>query len=187
MPNWCADQVAFTSNQPNDLSALFHLKQDLEQALETIQEGDSTWIGRLLRYKGANPNDIYCRGFIRDFSDKEEIQSNGNFILSVDSAWEPSFEVYEWMAETYDLDYVLIADEPGSEIFINTDVEGNIFSDRYYVYNDDLDDFYFSSLEEVVEALNEIDIPATTEMTLEELNQLDDDIKVYRYQESVDF
>lgn len=187
MPNWCADHAAFTSNRSNDLSSLFNLRQDLEQALETIQEGDDDWIGRLLRYKGANPADIYCRGFVQDFSNEKEIESKGIFTLDLDSAWEPSFEVYEWIAKTYDLDYVLIAEEPGQEIFINTDVEGKIFNERYYIYNDDLDCYYFTSLEEVVEALNEIKIPATTEMTLEELNQLDDEITIHRYQASLDF
>lgn len=183
MPNWCTDQVVFISN---NVANLLKLEQDLDDALRLIDEGDETWIGRLLRYKGADVINTYCRGFIYYASDKEEVEETELFSLNVNSAWEPLIDVYNWMAEHYDLEYVLTAEEPGCGIYINTDVEGNIFGDRYYVEHDDLDYNYFETLDEVINALQSIQIPAKLGMTLEELNRLDEDMSVQEFKKSFD-
>ena len=182
MPNWCYDQVVFEG----DVNSLINLQKDLSKALATIEEGESCWIGRLLMYKGMKYEDITigCRSFIDTFSSLEEIKTSKHFHLYTESAWSPVTEMYDWIAETYDLDYVLWAEEPGMDIYINTDVEGKHFPERYYVSCDDgLDECYFPTLKEVVEALkDELNLPATYKMTLEELNELDDDVFIYEFE-----
>lgn len=184
MPNWCTDQVVFTSS---NLDNLLNLERDLDDALRLINEGDETWIGRLLRYKGEDVGKFYCRGFIYYASDKEEVEETEQFTLNVNSAWVPAIDVYDWIAEQYDLDYVLAAEEPGCDIYINTDVTGDIFGQRYYVYHENLGGRCFSTVDEIINAFQTINIPAKVGMTLEELDQLDDDIFIRRYKESVDF
>ena len=182
MPNWCFDQVIFEG----DLNSLIALQTDLTQALKTIEEGDRRWIGRLLMFKGIDYKDIEigCRSFIDHYSSLEEIETSKHFYLYTEGAWSPVTEMYDWIAETYDLDYVLWAEEPGMEIFVNTDVECKHFPERYYVSCDDgLDDCYFETLKGVAEALKkELNLPATPEMTLEELNELDDDVFIYEFE-----
>ena len=182
MPNWCFDQVIFEG----DLNSLITLQKDLTQALKTIEEGDRHWIGRLLMYKGMTYEEIEigCRSFIDHYSSLEEIKTSKHFYLYTESAWGPVDEMYNWIAETYDLDYVLWAEEAGMEVFVNTDVEGKHFPDRYYVSCDDgLDYCYFETLNDVAKALKEeLNLPATPEMTLEELNDLDDDVFIYEFE-----
>jgi hypothetical protein len=49
----------------------------------------------------------------------------------METAWSPLPEVYEKFAEKYGLSFVYIAEECGCEIYVNTDVEGRFFTDRY--------------------------------------------------------
>ena len=137
-------------------------------------------------FKGIDYKDIEigCRSFIDHYSSLEEIETSKHFYLYTESAWGPVDEMYNWIAETYDLDYVLWAEEAGMEVFVNTDVEGKHFTDRYYVSCDDgLDYCYFETLNDVAKALKEeLNLPATPEMTLEELNELDDDVFIYEFQ-----
>jgi hypothetical protein len=68
----------------------------------------------------------------------------------METAWNPLPEVYEKFAEKYGLSFVYIADEPGCEIYVNTDIEGKFFTDRYI-----LDYFEVEGLELDTETLTE--------------------------------
>ena len=189
MPNWCMDCVTFYPKEAGQLGKLEQLRQDLNQALATIEVGAENWIGRLLVYKGMpiekaeDRNVIDCRGFV---SDKDaSADDTERFEIIVDSAWSPIEEMYDWMAKTYDLEYVYIAEEGGTGLFINTDVEGKFYTDRYYISHDDVADPYCETLEQVIETLkSELGLPVMSDMILEQLNELDEDLTIYEFDTS---
>lgn len=82
------------------------------------------------------------------------------FDISIESAWSPVIErITEWVQSIYPGVSVLgMCEEPGFEIYINTDTEGKYYQTRYKVWlNDDdgnVDDPEFNDLSEVVEFLS---------------------------------
>jgi hypothetical protein len=162
MPNWCINNILFFGDRQN----VAKLYEDWDTALKTVSEGDDGWIGRLLIYKGIDPGKVYCRGS----ADCLEMQNNGLFVITAD-AWLPMFAFYDYVADLYGLQYVLMAEEPGNGIYINTDAEGRFFPERYIVqivlddaslYKEDSlinilrelsDSRYFASFEPIAERL----------------------------------
>ena len=124
MPNWCINNILFFGDRQN----IEKLYEDWDAALKTVAEGDDGWIGRLLVYKGIDPAKIYCRGF----ADCLELRDDGLFVTTWD-AWLPMLAFYDYVAGLYSLEYVLMAEEPGNGIYINTDAEGRFFPERYII------------------------------------------------------
>jgi hypothetical protein len=60
----------------------------------------------------------------------------------METAWSPLPEVWDKMAEKYNLSYVYVSEECGMSIYVNTDTLGRFFSDRYI-----LDYFDINNLE----------------------------------------
>lgn len=123
MPNWCSTSVVLKGER----AAEFY--KDLTKALEEKPEkgADKNWIGHLFVYKGIDCSKINARSFVQ-YKELED-----NYVrLDNEDAWGPKTEVYNKIAEMYNLTYVYIAEEPGCQVFINTDKSGDFFSDRYY-------------------------------------------------------
>lgn len=191
MPNWCMDSVTFYAGEKGNLENVKQLQRDFETALRTIEQGDTWWIGRLLVFKGvpyegtSEQPSIRCRSFVDHYDALEEVEENESFTINTSSAWHPMTEMYDWIAETYQVEYVLHAEEPGVKLYVNTDTEGVYYTDRYYI-DCDLDEAeieitYCESLEEVITSLQGIHLPATETMTLDELNQLHEAVSIYEY------
>jgi hypothetical protein len=126
MPNWCATTVVFYGEQAN----LEQLWADWNEALkDNSVKSDIGWLGKLLVYKGEEYKNIYCRGFLADVPHLEQ----GRLTVYSNDAWAPMFNFYNWVAECYQVEYVLIAEEPGCQVYINTDVEGKYFPERYFL------------------------------------------------------
>ena len=189
MPNWCMDSITFFPGEAGNLGSLEQLQKDFETAMTTIEEGANNWIGRLLVYKGMSLEEveIECRSFVDYYSSLQEVHDDDCFVIETSSAWGPMTEMYDWMAKTYELEYVLCAEEPGCQVYVNTDTEGNYYQDRYYISfeeedEEELDDPYCESFEQVIQTLKEnTPLPVTETMTLDELNQLHEDLTVYEF------
>lgn len=122
MPNWCATTVIFTGDKSN----LKRFHSDFMKAQRSITEGDPGWIGKLLVYKGIDWKNVDCRGFY-DYIRFED----DHVTLDSEDAWGPCTEVYDIFAKIYNLSYVLKAEEPGCGVYINTDIEGQFFPEKY--------------------------------------------------------
>jgi hypothetical protein len=149
MPNWCATTVIFTGHE-KDLRQFY---DDFIIAQQTIKDGSDGCIGRLLALKGIDYREIDCRGFYTYIGLEDD-----HVILDSDDAWEPCTEAYNIFAEMYNLSYVLKAEEPGNMVYINTDVEGRFFPERYMfeAYNLDLSDSKDSQLLDIFNELDNI-------------------------------
>lgn len=106
---------------------------------------------------------------IQDISDIEAHGTYRGFKVYQDDKWSPNLKFWDLIIEreyTTDdgermIDYVYEAEEPGCEIYINTDVDGEFFCDLYKVdaclpkdlfCGEDMTE-YFSSTEDLLDAL----------------------------------
>ena len=51
----------------------------------------------------------------------------------METCWEPLYEAYRVVADTYGVSFVMQSIEPGFEIYENTDDTGRFFCDRYSI------------------------------------------------------
>lgn len=115
--------------------------------------GDSdNWVGNWLAAHRIDTENLYCRGFI------ENCELNGGHVrIDMETAWASLPEVWDLMAEKYNLSYVYISEECGCEVYVNTDSAGRWFSTRYVIqiYDDcDSETVYCDSFDEVLEELD---------------------------------
>lgn len=82
------------------------------------------------------------------------------FDISIESAWSPVIDrITEWIQSIYPNVSVLgMCEEPGFEIYINTDTEGKYYQTRYRLWlnveDGDIKDYYCDNIEELVDYLS---------------------------------
>jgi len=136
MPNWCCNSIAFYREDGGNaiLEAFYADIQKYKDYKDPETGRTSDWIGHWLQSKRINTDNLYCRGFIVN------CELNTDHVrVDMDTAWSPLPEVWDLMAEKYELAYVYIAEEPGCEIYVNTDYGGRFFSTRYMMNCFDID------------------------------------------------
>jgi hypothetical protein len=146
VPNWTSNSIAFYQEDGGkDLLEAFYTDIERYQNFADVNGSPSNWCGHYLIASKINPDDLSCRGFFTNC----ELHSN-HVRIDMETAWSPLPEVYEKFAEKYGLSFVYIAEECGSEIYVNTDVDGKFFTDRYI-----LDYFEIEGLELDEETLSD--------------------------------
>ena len=164
MPNWCTTSYVFRGDE-NEIKDLYDkLKSFTSKERISNSFGDS-WLGNIVNGFGFDYNEIPCRGRIDYFPELEETDPD-RLEFSTWTVWEPMTEMWDKIIEKYysSITYVLIAEECGMGIYINTDVEGENFSTRFSVdfklspkYNSLYEDgFYADCEEDLVETFNSI-------------------------------
>jgi hypothetical protein len=137
MPNWCDNSIAFYQEDGGN-AVLEAFYTDMERCLnyKDPETGEcSGWVGNWLKVNGIDAKNLSARGFITN------CELNGDHVcVNMESAWAPISEVWDLIAERYGLVYVYKAEEPGCEVFVNTDAVGRFFSDRYILNYFDVDD-----------------------------------------------
>jgi hypothetical protein len=174
MPNWCCNSIAFyREDGGNAILEAFYADIQKYQDYKDPETGRvSDWIGHWLHSNRVNTDNLYCRGFIVNCElNKDHVR------VDMDTAWSPLPEVWDMMSEKYELAYVYIAEEPGCEVYVNTDYTGRFFSTQYmmncfdvdYLELDDAtmfeygkrlreigsDTMYFDSFEDVLETFED--------------------------------
>ena len=199
MPNWCSNSIAFYQENGGTaiLEAFYADVQKYENFIDPETGRSKNWVGNWLIANRIDADDMSTRGF---FSNSE--LNDDHVRIDMESAWEPLPEVWDAMAEKYELAYVYISEEPGMEIYVNTDAGGHFFSSRYILNSFDVDDLelddatmaeygerlrdigedtrQFDSFEEVAEDFKDFGFIATD---LESLNKNLErfNIEVYEY------
>ena len=164
MPNWCTTSYVFRGNK-NEIKDFYDkIKSFTSKERISNSFGDS-WLGNIVNGFGFDYNEIPCRGRIDYFPELEETDPD-RLEFSTWTVWEPMTEMWDKIIEKYysSITYVLIAEECGMGIYINTDVEGENFSTRFSVdfklspkYNSLYEDgFYADCEEDLVETFNSI-------------------------------
>lgn len=177
MPNWCSTRYYFYSDTETGKAQLEALYKRLEKAIEPrhrrILNSDfgNDWLGNVIlelcpQYLKLTSTSVTCsynnsaiqfRGFIvfMEYSDA--------LIVDTETAWCPMPEMWDMiLAECgyTDINYVYQAEEPGNDLYINTDVSGRVFLDKYYVDIFVSNDFwceilYIQSDEELLHIMND--------------------------------
>lgn len=134
MANWCSNVFAIYPTNDSDLGKA-QLKRLFAQLRKVTQidypEGTDKhdWYGLLSLMRGKEESEIAARGSIDGIRWNDD-----HIIVETQTAWEPQDDVVREMldcTECSELDFVFIAEEPGNEIYVNTDTSGRFFSDRY--------------------------------------------------------
>jgi len=137
MPNWCRSSIAFYQEDGgNAMIDAFFADVQKYQDYKVPESGKaSDWVGHWLQSNRIDTDNIYSRGFFTDC----ELHAD-HVRVDMETAWAPLTEVWDLMAEKYNLSYVYIADEPGCEVYVNTDSAGRFFTTRYMINYFDVDD-----------------------------------------------
>lgn len=160
MPNWCYTQIAFFSLDKNEL---LNFQNDILIALESLPIKDSeakNWQGRVSRY--FNSSACGERGFIIHTSDISTTYHNGleqyYFYLDQEDAWGPHTNMWYELIHELDknIDFVYRAEECGNEVYINSDINGSFFPERYCVDND-RESEYFEDEKSLLSYLTKLD------------------------------
>ena len=114
-------------------------------------------------------NELYCDDIFKELLtsfDKDTIECNENgtynFTISIESAWVPVISKIEKVIyELYgnNIWCVATAEEPGCDIYINTDETGEFYETRYrlvFYYDNTYHDWYLDSLPELILRINKI-------------------------------
>lgn len=164
MPNWCTTSYVFRGDKKEIKD--FYNKIKSFTSKERIQNdfGDY-WLGNIVDGFGFDWREVRCKGHISYFPELEETDPD-RLGLSTETAWYPMTEMWNKIIEKYypSISYVLIAEEPGCGVYINTDIEGYDFTERYRVdfklpskYDPQCEyGFYADCEEDLIEAFNSI-------------------------------
>ena len=131
MPNWCTTSYVFRGNENEIKDFSNKIKSFISK--ERIQNdfGDS-WLGNIVDGFGFDYNEISCRGLVTYFNPDDVPE---RLELSTETAWYPKTKMWDKIIAKYypSITYVLLAEECGNGIYINTDLEGYDFTEKFSV------------------------------------------------------
>lgn len=162
MPNWCTTSYVFKGNE-NELKDFYNKIKSFMSKERVPNDFGDNWLGNIADGFGFSYNEIPYRGSIT-YLNLDDVPER--LELSTETAWYPMTEMWDKIIEKHypSITYVLIAEEPGMGIYINTDLTGDDFSTRFSVdfklppkYDPECENgFYADCEEELVEMFNKI-------------------------------
>ena len=163
MDNYCYNDITICAKEEN-LVDLEFLHTNLCYLFEKNERYCDDIFTELLTSFDKDPIRFDGRDNVNWYMDTIECNENGtyNFTISIESAWSPIiskieniiYELYEnklWCVGT--------AEEPGFDIYINTDETGEFYETRYrlvFYYDNTYHDWYLDSLPELILRINKI-------------------------------
>lgn len=192
MPNWCNSRFAIIAdnNSKKELKRLYdNLNNTMNSKCPQENGFGNEWLGHVAIDNELPWNRLCCRGRILDIDNKiTQLNENKDyFIVTTETAWTPPVELFNEILKKYKgLTYKYIAEEEGNEVYINTDITGDIFPERYLFYTEDKGYQYFRTKEELLKGMNEYF--NTNFDDIDEIQRyidinIDEYIEVYKYSE----
>ena len=153
MPNWCSTSYRIQGDS-KELKQFNKLIQALEKRKHPLVKSDfgNLWLGCIVEKLHGNSEETYCRGYIIDYKLEDDTLS-----LHVESAWA---EPYEWRAfikkqyPSFQIYYM--SEEGGCGYYVTNDKDGKFFPDKYLLDSDELEQQYFTTLEEACIKIGEL-------------------------------
>ena len=176
MPNWCFSSYVLEGSE-QEIKELDKTLVKLVSRKRPAVKSDfgKNWLGCLVNALGGDWKEIYCRG---TWDDKNR---TGNILrLTTETAWGPMNEVFDFICQKFpSIKYYFASEEEGMGEYLTNDVEGKYFPDRYHIDlcdpEENYDDEYFTSLEAMLDYINENYHPATPLKRIEDIEDLDDE------------
>lgn len=160
MPNWCQNSMVVYGS-PTEIKDFYNRLIKAKESARKENEWDLYAIYKSFGYASKFVLESDSCGYIRgNIEEIQEIENNNeeeaHFLVLYESAWSSMFEGFDWLLEKHynTLKQVTLAEECGCDIYINTDLNGKFFSERYHLYVEDNDDYYFDNEKELCELFN---------------------------------
>lgn len=185
MANYCYNDITICAKEENLIDLQF-LHTNLTYLLESDRNCNDVFNTLLKSYeKEEVPFD--GRDSVEWFMDEIDCNGNGtyNFTISIESAWSPIIsKIEDIVYKLYDgkLWCVGTAEEPGFDIYINTDETGEFYETRYrlvFYKDNNYHDWYLDNIPDLINHVNKI----YDEYNYEEI--MDISLDAYEVSESV--
>lgn len=181
MANYCSSSFSIYSDNPENQKLLLKFYLRLKDRLESRECGRIREIlANMFDWdeETLNDYDIDWRSSIEYVRLEMDRSTNKiqRIIIDTESAWSPRSHEIDLLTPE-ELDVVYIAEEPGCEIYINTDKEGRFYKDRvkvecYFPYSDsdtdEISEYYgeeeFDSLRSFIRDLSDFVIKDIKEL-----------------------
>ena len=180
MPNWC-DFSAVVHGEKKEIDIFYQRCLDAQRKSAISQ---NWWTFELCLEHGYKKEEVMSNSFRYVGGSLDQIDApvfNGkdwHIYIYMTTRWSPMVDGFNKLLSNYiSLKGVYCAEEPGCEIYVNTDTEGRFFSVKYCIYDDDDGSEYFDSDSEFIKYMKDTykkDIPLISDL------KDDDDIKVKR-------
>jgi len=141
MPNWCHASYIFKakSKSKKELQRLHQaIAETIIKPSEIENDFEPGWLAKIAMAHGICRDNVPCRGSITELDVAVSVGDFGDagelcyFRIDEETAWSPATELWEAVVEQYDgVSFVYCAEEVGNGIFVNTDVSGLFFCERY--------------------------------------------------------
>lgn len=161
MANYCSNSIAFYSKDKAVLAKLF---DNINNILDNTKDRSIYELLKSCGYSSEEAVQISDRRDALTYADDNITESPCGycyFKADTESAWQPNMtSFFRLLQEKFGskISLVYVSEEPGCGIFINTDVDGLFFSDRYridYCVADEYITEYFTDFKDVVCFLRE--------------------------------
>lgn len=129
MANVCMDTVVFYAASDGQEKGLAALKQAVNDCYPAGTSVDDSRLCRIFEQNGIPTDGISLRSNVVDVCTEDS-----HITLYCDSAWNPMYEAYLSIANYFGVSFELEAEEPGSSIYINTDINGAYLTNQYKAY-----------------------------------------------------
>lgn len=155
MPNWAYTQYIAVGDK-EQLKKLHSVMDELEcmkdPGLHENGFGPS-WLGNLVIKLGGDWEKTYCRGYW----DNLLLHDDGTVSFSVESAWDEPNEVREFIEKNFpDIKLYYQCEESGMCIFKTNDDTGRYFPEKYYLWVEDGENEYYTTIEALANEVENI-------------------------------
>lgn len=161
MANYCSNNIAFYSK---DRALLQDLFTKINDVLDNTNNHSVYQLMLKHSYSEEAAKKITdCRDYITYAEDKITDLPCGYsyFKIDIESSWQPNMTTFFYLLQdkyANKISLVYTSEEPGSGVFINTDVDGLFFNYRYridYCIEDYYETEYFDTFKEVTDYISE--------------------------------
>lgn len=161
MSNYCSNNIAFYSNDKTLLQNLYDIM------LDVFNNSKSRSVYDILLKHGYSTEEAQKISDSRDYLAYMEFELTDKrcgyyaFKAETESAWQPNMTTFFYLLQdkyANKISLVYTSEEPGSGVFINTDVDGLFFTDRYKIdccLDNNYFTDYFTNFNEVIEFIQE--------------------------------
>lgn len=155
MPNWAYTQYHAIGDK-EQLKKLHSVMDELECMKEPgLHENGfgPSWLGNLVIKLGGDWEKTYCRGYW----DNLLLHDDGTVSFSVESAWDEPDEVREFIEKKFpDIKLYYQCEESGMCIFKTNDDTGRYFPEKYYLWVEDGETEYYTTIEALANEVENI-------------------------------
>lgn len=179
MANWCDTTYVFEGTREDIFRFQNDLKKYTSSQFANRVGTRPAWEGNIAFGFGFDPESIPCRGIIETIYEIQKGKDFDWFCIDCSDAWGPNYELFAEVIESWfpAITYEMMAEEPGGEVFINTDTEGKYFPFHYRIVIDTGGNDYieerFKDFNEINDFLSSLTTP-THPTHLETLNQVEE-------------